>query len=490
MRMKPMIGVGLSASLLLTACATPEQVARLSDPKAGFTTVTSSAGSVLNKDTVMLLDAAGIEANSKRVHGLVHKKTINADTAVQVALLNNRGLQATYAELGVSSADVWQSIMQPNPVVSLGVFGLNADGLGAYRSIEGMIAFNLLSVFTQPERTKLAELQFSQAQLRAVEETLRVAVETRRAWVDAVAAFETAGLVREAQGTADAASELAARLGDTGYLNKADQAREHAFYAELTGQRAQAKLAATLAKEALTRQLGLWGTEVDYYVPNNLPRLPGRAKKQSGIEAEALKSRVDLAAARLGLEAMAKSRGMTNATRYVTDLELVVGAELERENDGGGIETETTPQIELEFAIPIFDSGKARLKRAEAAYMLSAHQLAEMAVNVRSEARAAHASYVGTHQIAGHYRNAVLPLRQTIEDEALLSYNGMITNTFELLADTRARLNSNLLEAGARRDFWLAEANLVAAIYGGGRGGGDGGGGLAASVADDGAGGH
>ena len=487
MRMKPMIGVGLSASLLLTACATPEQVARLSDPKAGFTAVTSSAGSVLNKDTVMLLDAAGIEANSKRVHGLVHKKTINADTAVQVALLNNRGLQATYAELGVSSADVWQSIMQPNPVVSLGVFGLNADGLGAYRSIEGMIAFNLLSVFTQPERTKLAGLQFSQAQLRAVEETLRVAVETRRAWIDAAAAFESADLIRDAQGTADAASELAAQLGSTGYLNKADQAREHAFYAELTGQRAQAKLAATLAKEALTRQMGLWGQDVNYFVPNALPRLPRQVKSRPHIESDALKSRVDLAAARLGLEAMAKSRGMTNATRFVTDLELIAGFEKERENDGSGIESETTPQLELEFAIPIFDSGKARLKKAEAAYMIAAHQLAQKAVNVRSEARSAYAEYTGTHQIARHYRDAVLPLRKTVEEESLLSYNGMITNTFELLADTRSRLSSNLMEASARRDFWLAEANMLAAIHGGGAA--SGGAGAAADVAGGG-GGH
>lgn len=46
--------------------------------------------------------------------------------------------------------------------------------------------------------------------------------------------------------------------------------------------------------------------------------------------------------------------------------------------------------------------------------------------------------------------------------------NGMITNTFELLADTQDRLNSNLMEASARRDFWLADANLVTAIYGGG----------------------
>jgi outer membrane protein TolC len=310
-------------------------------------------------------------------------------------------------------------------------------------------------------------------------------MDTRRAWVEAVSSFETGGLIREAQGTADAASELAARLGDTGFLNKASQAREHAFYAELTGQRAQARLAATLAKEALTRQMGLWGSDVNYFVPNRLPALPGQVRNRPHIERDALKSRVDLAIARLELDSMAKARGMTQVTRYVTDLELIAGFETERENDGTGRDSETTPQIELEFAIPIFDSGKARLKRAEAAYMLAAHQLAQMAVNIRSEARAAHASYIGTYQIARHYRDAVLPLRQTIEDEALLSYNGMITNTFELLADTRARLNSNLMEAGARREFWLADANMVSAIYGGGAGTGGGAG--AASVAGDGA---
>lgn len=71
----------------------------------------------------------------------------------------------------------------------------------------------------------------------------------------------------------------------------------------------------------------------------------------------------------------------------------------------------------------------------------------------------------------------VLPLRAAIEEEALLSYSGMITNTFELLTDTRERLGSNIEAAAAKRDYWLAAANLTAAIYGGGAaaeaGGGD-----------------
>lgn len=481
--------ISLTSALLLSACASPDQVAKLGNPRAGFDSVAAATAAATGKETVWIQSGAEAAANAKRVQTLVYKKTISADTAVQVALLNNKGLQAAYAELGLSSADVWQQTLQPNPTVSVAVLGIGANGLGGYRAIEGMIANNILSLVTRNKRLGIADIHFRQAQLVAAEETLRVATETRRAWVEAVAAFEAAGLIAQAQGTANAASELAARLGEVGSLNKAEQAREHAFYAELTGQRAQAKLAAELAKEALTRQMGLWGADAVYYVPNALPQLPRSVAARPKIEAEALGRRVDLSIAKLELEAAAQENGLTDATRYVTDLEIIAGFEAEREAEDGEVSTETTPQIEVEFDIPIFDSGKARKRKAETAYMRAANELAQMAVNVRSEARSAYLAYTASHQIARHYRDAVLPLRRTIEEEGLLSYNGMITNTFELLADTRARLNSNLQEGSARRDFWLADANMVAAVYGGGAaagGGGESGGG----VADEGGAGH
>jgi FtsP/CotA-like multicopper oxidase with cupredoxin domain len=65
----------------------------------------------------------------------------------------------------------------------------------------------------------------------------------------------------------------------------------------------------------------------------------------------------------------------------------------------------------------------------------------------------------------------VVPLRTTVEEEGLLSYNGMITNAFELLTDVREKLAAQLEAANAKRDFYLAQAELTAAIYGGGSGG-------------------
>ena len=128
------------------------------------------------------------------------------------------------------------------------------------------------------------------------------------------------------------------------------------------------------------------------------------------------------------------------------------------------------------------------MRKAELAYMRAANLLAEKAVNIRSQARAAYDAYRSTHEIARHYRNNVVPLRIKIEEESVLTYNGMITNTFELLADTRAKINSIMLSLNAKRDFWLADVDLGTAIHGGG-GSAPAGGGMAAAVADAG-GGH
>ncbi len=296
-------------------------------------------------------------------------------------------------------------------------------------------------------------------------------------WINAVSAWESVSYLNKAQTAADAASELAQKLGETGAFTKTGQAREHVFYAEIVGQAAEARLAARTAKEELTRLMGLWGPDVDYSIPNALPALPKGAKANRTIEAEALKNRVDLEIAKLELEALAKSYGLTEATRYVSDLELRSGAQVERaKSEGGGTETSVSPTLELGFVIPIFDSGKARMRKAELAYMQAASRMAEKAVNIRSEARSAYDTYRSTYDIARHYRNNVVPLRTKIEAESTLTYNGMITNTFELLADTRAKISSIMLSLNAKRNFWLADVNLGTAIHGGGTsssGGGD-----------------
>lgn len=466
MRISSTIG-GLAVMAVLAGCTTG---AEFSAKDAGFTTVGDKTA-VLAKETVWVQSRAQAEKTESRVKTFLSaSKTLDAETAVQIALLNNKGLQAAYADLGDAGADVWQSTMFVNPTVSVGLTGIGTPGLEAYKAIEGTLAVNVLALATREKTLKVAKVRFAQAQLNAAARTLELAANTRRAWVNAVAAREAVVLLGQAQIAADAASELAQELGRAGSMTKSSQAREHAFNAELAGQAAQARLAERLAKEELTRLMGLWGDDVAYKLPNRLPSLPKKLITNEVIEAQALANRVDLQVAKLELEANAQSYGLTEATRFVSDLEIVSGFETEREKEDGKVRKDTSYSKELEFVIPIFDSGKARMRKAEFAYMRAANQLAEKAVNVRSESRSAYEAYRSSYDIARHYRNSLVPLRTTIEQQSLLSYNGMITNTFELLADTRDKVAAQQLSINAKRDFWLAAANLTAAVYGGGAG--------------------
>ncbi|WP_425100974.1 TolC family protein [Tropicibacter sp. S64] len=450
----------LGAALLVAACANPAVIERAKADRAGFVSVEEGARKAVGAVPVWNQSAADIEATERRVHALVHGKTISADTAVQVALINNRALQASFAELGLSSTDLWEVAMGPVPTLGVSVSGLAGD---VTRTLEATVAGALLDLATTKPRTQLAEVRFRQAELAALAQTIDLAVETRRAWIESVGAFEAAALIGQTHGTAEAASELAVQLGRTGAMNKADQAREHAFTAELAAERAAARLEAQLAKEKLLRLMGLWGSATTVYVPDALPALPRGPRAAGNIEQQALANRVDLAAGKLELQAIALDYRLTGKTRMVSDAALVAGVELERANG----ETEATPALALDFEIPLYDTGPLVSKRGRMAYLQAANTLAQQAIDARSDARMAYKAVTGRHNIARHWRDQVLPLRRQIDEEALLSYNGMLTSTFELIADAQEGLDSRLSAAEAKRDYWLAETEATAAIWGG-----------------------
>lgn len=437
---------------------------------AGFGNASLGSTQATGKQTVWIQNQKQAQATRDRVKALMAKKTIDVETAVQVALLNNRSLQASYADLGDSAADAWQTQLSVFPTFSVGLSGMGTPGLEAYRVLEGAIAANILALATYDRNIKLADNRFRQAQLKASISTISLAAETRRAWINAVAAWENVAYLNQAKVAADASSELAKKIGEAGSMPKGEQAREHVFYAELTGDTAKARLSAKLAKEELVRLMGLSGSDIDFQIPNRLPNLPRTLIKRDDIEAEAIAKRMDLQVSRLELQATAQSYKLEDATRIVTDIELVGAYEKERDREDGRVLSDISRTASLEFTIPIFDSGQARLRKGELAYMRAANQLAAQAVNVRSEARSAHVAYRSNYDIARHYRNNVLPLRNAIEEQSMLNYNGMITSTFELISDTRDKIVSTILAVNAKRDFWLAEANLAPVVYGGSTG--------------------
>ena len=418
--------------------------------------VSDQTGRVVGAPAVKIKNEADAATAKVRVRSLL-SAPLNADTAVEVALLNNRALQAAYNELGVSEADMIEAGLPPAPTFSL------VHLTGAELEIERQITQNILALLTLPRRREIAQDRFQIAQLEAVEATFETATEARRAYYRAVAAGQSVKFLEQSRASADAVSELAKKLGETGALPKLDQAREHAFYAEVSSQLAVARLKERSEREKLNRVLGLWGSELTYRLPGRLRSLPPKPRTPADIETEAVTSRVDLQVARIKLMALAKEYGLTRATRFIDVLEASGISQNEIQSG------DRTPRsgYGLTFQIPIYDFGEVKTRRAEEIYLHAVNMLMAKAVNVRADARQAYQTYRGTYDIARYYENTILPLRETISEQTLLNYNGMLSDLFGLLTDARDRITANIQAIDARRDFWLANVDLHVAMIGG-----------------------
>lgn len=381
-------------------------------------------------------------------------KPLGVDDAVQVALLNNASLKASFAELGISEADLMQATRLPNPR-----FTFSNKRNGDITTIDRTVMVSVMSLLTMPLAIQVSGRQNEVAQLQVATEVVRLAAETRRAYYSAVAAQESAKYFAQVQLAAEAGAELANRMAKAGNFNKLSQMREQAFLADATGQLAKAKLVALLERERLSRLLGLSGTDLEYQLPERLPSLPDGTVAPLDAEQTALERRLDVLVAKRGTEAMAANLGLTKVTRFVNVLEIGYTNESntgEKRQNG----------YEIDIEIPLFDWGDAKLARAEALYMQSVHRLQSIALVAQSEVRASYQTYRTTYDLARHYRDEIVPLRKRIADENVLRYNGMLISVFELLADARDQIASINAYIDAMREFWIAETNLQLALSG------------------------
>jgi outer membrane protein TolC len=444
------MAVALTA-LTLAGCATFSK-------DGGFGTV-----STLTKERTgqAVQKTAGADAAVPSQVKQLLSQPLTADAAVHIALLNNKGLQSSFADLGIAEADLVQAGRLRNPGFSFGRLR-GGDALEIDRSV----MFDLAGLLAIPWRSGIEQRRFEQAKLAAAAQAVQLAADTRRAYFNAIAAMQTAQYMEQVRDSAEASAELARRLARVGNWSKLDEAREQAFYADATAQLARARHNAVAAREQLTRLLGLWGGEAGYKLPERLPDLPKAPNELGDAEQKAMEQRLDVLMAKRNAEATANALGLTTTTRFVNVLEAGY-----QNKSQTGLPRQNGYEISLE--LPLFDWGSARTAKAEALYMQAVNRTADTAVRARSEVREAYSAYRTSYDVAKHYRDEVIPLRKKISDEVLLRYNGMLASVFELLADARDQVNSVNAAIEAQRDFWIAETDLQAAINGSGGSGGN-----------------
>ena len=440
------VAATMLATLLLAGCAS-------FSPDGGFSAVERTAKNQLGKDLRWARSEADQDTIDKRVAELL-AQPLTVDDAVQLALLNNRGLQASFQELGIGEAELVQAGRLPNPGFSFGRLTR-----GSEVELERGLHFNLARLLLLPLGSQMEARRFEQTQGRVAVSVLALAADTRKAYFNALAAEETVRYMRQVMQAAEASAELARRMEQVGNFSKLQRAREQGFYADAALNFARAEQGQRATRERLIRLLGVWGAQTAFSLPARLPDLPKAARELPDVERVALAQRLDVQGAKLAAEQTAKNLGLTRTTRFVNVLEL--GFVNNRSN-----EAPTQRGWEVGLELPLFDWGGARIARAEAVYMQTVHQAAETAINACSEVREAYGAYRSAYDIARHHRDEIVPLRQRIAEENVLRYNGMLIGVFDLLADARSQIASVNASIEALRDFWLAQADLDMALIG------------------------
>ncbi len=356
----------LALSALLTGCATtlPEtSVQGLQQGSAGKVIGIEVDAASTSKALALPTPNADHSAELARLLAT----PVDASAAVRIALLNNPGLQVMLGTEGLAISDQ---------------FGANAP-----------------------------------AKLKARQQITQLSADTRKAWINAVAAAESVKALEAARLAAENSGELARRLTRVGNWSRLQQARQQVLLAEATADVARAEDSAFAAREKLIVLMGLWGPAANFALPDALPALPDAPRDLPDIEQRSLQAREGLPIARMQLQ-------RKEAERHVKRPADLWGA------------------------------------------MEDAAALRGMAVQTRSDARLTYQRYRSRYDLARHHKNELQPLHEFINDEMVLRYNGMLSSVFDLLADTKLKAQAANAEVEARRDFWLADTDLQTLLAG------------------------
>lgn len=408
---------------------------------------------VLVSERGLPIDAKTSKERSDLVDSLT-AKPLNADSAIRIALVNNPRLQATYADLGVSAADVYEAGRIRNPIFSFS--NLDSNESGEKNKLTYGLVMSFTDLITLPSRKRFAEGEFAAMKQTVGAEVVNTAAETEAAFYEFVGAKQVAALRAQIAKAGSISLELAKRYYDAGNLTPREIALEHAAASESQLESLEAQAEAYGKRTELATILGLSAANT-WDAPAQLPVPLDQEDDIDELIKLAQQSRLDLAAAHTRTDLLAARLGVTNWTRWLGELD--VGIEHERETDGADL---TGPTFEWE--LPIFTQNRDKQLRAKAELQTAIAEVQRLKTEVENGVRLAHAATQNTKARVNEYRNQLIPARIEAVERAQEEENFMLIGIFELLETKQDEYDSYQGYLEVVRDYWLARTDLARAV--------------------------
>jgi outer membrane protein, heavy metal efflux system len=403
-------------------------------------------------------EIASREQTSAIVRKLL-KEPLTVSSSVQIALLNNRGLQATFEEVGIAQADVIEAVTLPNPSVDFDVeFPLVAGTLNRYG---WLVAQEFVQILMIPLKKKFAEERLEAIELRVAAETLELVEKVKATYFTVQADQQLISRLKLIQEANAASLDLGQKQYKAGNITDLALLQLQAAYSQGRLDIAKAEADLRDKREELTQLLGLWGSQTAWRIQGDIMPIPDAGFSLKGLESLAVAQRLDLRAAHRELTSIVTALGLTKIYRWVPVLEFGFAGERDVDIDGA---LNMGPSFRLE--VPIFNQGQARLARLRAELRRAENQLASLAVEIRSQTRELRDRLISLRDMAKFYHDDLLPTRIKIVNKALLEYNAMQLSPYELFLAKSQELEAERNYIDTLRDYWITRAKLERTVGG------------------------
>lgn len=381
---------------------------------------------------------------------------LTADIAIQIALLNNPKIQATFEELGIAQADLLEAGLLSNPSFEIEIRYPHTRRL--HTNIEYFLTSSLLDLFLIPLRTKLASTEFEQTKLKVSNEILDMAFEVRETYYELIAEEKKVIYLQSIVELTSIITDLFTKQIAVGNVNNLEFQLAQSRFLEAELELEQSQTEVIRLREKLNRWLG-FPESICLIVPGNLP---DEANDQEydlcTLETIALQERLDLQVARFEIARFSQMLGLKDWWTYTN---LRAGLAGERELEGINV---LGPGFSGE--LPIFNYGQAARLRLFAQLRQAHDHLDELEIIVLSQVREAHKVLMNYLKIITNYKNRLLPIQRQISISSEELYNVMGLGVDKLLENKRQEVVANKNYTESMKRFLLARVELDRALGG------------------------
>lgn len=334
---------------------------------------------------------------------------MTSESAVRLALDNNRTLRAARLALSAAEARSRGAGRLSNPELGLEVAG--------GQDFEGRIEIGLTQKFPLTARLRLekeiSRLEIEAAKTEIAEQEWSIASEVREAFVRLVSATENRVLLEKQTQVSKSFAESMGRRVTEGFSSslEADQAKVEALELQAGIEGARADEAAARANLAILLGGRNEGTVKDALaLPTSLPQ-----NKEAA-------SRPDVRLAEIAIEAAEKDIGLARAMRW-EDIGLGVFVEGERNRDEPeGIDTEGLIGMRLSIPLPVWNSGQAAVEEKRAIFSRRQEMLEAIRLTASQQETSTWQQMKTRFTAAQQMQNDVLPLARKVLNDTQSAY--------------------------------------------------------------------